>query len=139
MKVSDLQQFLRSLVHPLSVGAKKLSTDLEKACAGLTPFKDLSVEQFADFLVKAKTFDETGQLPVKPSRVKAAKTKPEPFNLGGVPGAAQLVRSLQERALDPDLQFSTIEQEIGKLDKGLGTNEMKQLASELGIEGKFKT
>ena len=57
MNVKDLQHFLHSLSQPLiAAGAKKAADDLDRACAAMEPFGELSIPQFADFLANAEVY-----------------------------------------------------------------------------------
>ena len=63
MKVADLEQFVKSLAAPLSTsGASKVAGELERVCAGFEPFREMSLAQFADFLVLAETYKREGTL-----------------------------------------------------------------------------
>jgi hypothetical protein len=66
MKASALQEFLRSLGGSLSaVGVPpKPLDDLRSIASALEPFKDLSLEQFTDFLKRAAEFRHNGDVPV---------------------------------------------------------------------------
>ena len=76
MQVADLQQFVRSLGTTLqSAGAKSAAGDLEKAAAGLEPFKDMAIAQFGDFLAQAETYARTGVLPTT-GKSRSRSTEP---------------------------------------------------------------
>ena len=117
MNVSDLQQFLRSLSQPLSVsGAKKVADELERACAGLEPFRNLSVVQFTDFLGKADEYARTGILPTT-GRPKAAKAGAKVGDPQALARAVEHMRVLYNRVTNPDVTYSTIDTEMKQLDK----------------------
>jgi hypothetical protein len=65
MKTSALQEFLRSLASPLAtIGvAPKSLDDLHTAAQAMEPFKDLDLEQLADFLRRAADFRRNGEVP----------------------------------------------------------------------------
>jgi predicted NBD/HSP70 family sugar kinase len=65
MKSSALQEFLRSLGGSLSaVGVPpKAVEDLRAVARALEPFKDLDLEQLADFLRRAAEFRRDGHVP----------------------------------------------------------------------------
>lgn len=68
MKASALQEFLRSLggsLGAVGVQAKSLD-DLRGVARALEPFKDLNLEQLADFLARAAEFSRTGEVPAVP-------------------------------------------------------------------------
>src|SRR5262245_33371746 len=121
MKVAELQLFVKSLVVPLSTsGASKVAGELDRVCAGFEPFKEMTLAQFADFLVLADTYKREGTLGAgAKTRGKAATA----LDRNKVGKAAQQVQELYERATDPELQYTTIEAEIKKLDKGLNKDE----------------
>jgi hypothetical protein len=140
MNVNDLQQFLRSLSQPLSTsGAKTAANDLERVCAGLEPFRDLTVAQFADFLGNAEAYARTGVVPTtgraKSSTAKAAKVA----DPQAVAVAVEQIRSLYDRVTSPEVTYSTIESEIKRLDKQFKKDELVEIAKAVGISGKLKT
>jgi hypothetical protein len=66
MRTSALQEFLRSLGGPLAaVGvAPRSVTDLHAAADALEPFRELDLDQLADFLRRADEFRRSGAVPV---------------------------------------------------------------------------
>ncbi len=136
MKVADLQSFLSSLCKPLSAsGGKRISDDLERAIAGLSPLSEMTLTEFELFLKQAAEYHRTGILPVKATKSrKKAATDPEK-----VQKIAQQVMALYEKATDDSIGYSTIESEIKKLDKQLSAAEAKALAKEVGIPGSPRT
>jgi hypothetical protein len=137
MKVADLQQFVKSLIAPLSTsGASKVAGELDRVCSGLEPFKEMALAQFADFLAQADAYQREGTLPTGGrSRGKVASA----VDQSKVVAAAQQVQQLYERAADPELQYTTIDGEIKKLDKGLNKDEAIAVAREVGIATPLKT
>jgi hypothetical protein len=137
MKVADLQQFVRSLSAPLSTsGASKVAGELDRVCTGFEPFNDMTLAEFADFLVLAHTYKRDGVLATGTrSRGKAAVA----LDRSKVDKAAQQVQQLYERAADPELQYTTIEGEIKKLDRALNKDEAIAVAVEVGIAKPMKT
>jgi len=139
MQVADLQQFVRNLGATLTAaGAKAVAADLERAAAGLEPFKDMPIAQFGDFLAQAEAYVRTGVLPTKPGRARAAKA-PAPDSAEKVRAVAQRVQELYERALDPSVPYAAIAAEIAALDKKLTKNEALQVAREVGIVKSLRT
>ena len=142
MNVSDLQQFLRSLSRPLiSVsGTKKAADDLERACAGLEPFRDLNVAQFADFLANAEAYARTGVVPTtesaKSSGGRGGAKRADPQTLAA---AVDSVRSLYDRVTSPEVTYATIEAELKRLDKQFKKDGILQIARQFGIGGTPKT
>jgi len=140
MNVSDLQQFLRSLSRPLSdAGAKKAADDLERACAGLEPFRDLNVAQFADFLANAEVYARTGVVPAtRPARSSAAKAGTKAGDPQALAAAVDSVRALYDRVTSPEVTYATIEAELKRLEKRFKKDEILQIAREFGIGGTLK-
>jgi hypothetical protein len=140
MQVADLQQFVRNLGTTLhSAGAKSVAGDLEKAAAGLEPFKDMAIAQFSDFLAQAETYARTGVLPTtgKP-RGRAPKPPPQD-SAEKVRSATQRVQDLYERAIDPALPYAAIDAEVKAVDKALNKDELMQLARSFGISKPLKS
>ena len=77
MKVSNLQQFVRSLVAPMQQAgaAVKVTGDLEQAVADLEPFAQLDVWQLSELLRHAKEYRDTGILPA-PAGKRPTPRKP---------------------------------------------------------------
>lgn len=141
MKVNDLQQFLRSLARPLSAsGAKKVADELDRMSAGLEPFKDLSVAQFADFLAKADTFARTGVVPTTGrSRSSGTRRAAKAVDPAAIGSAVERIKSLYERVTTPEVDYRTIDAEVNKLGKESSKDAVLQIAREFGITGSFKT
>jgi hypothetical protein len=104
MLVSNLQQFIKLLVPPLTAAGlnKSAETALEKLAAALEPFKDQSVEDLGTMLANVHHFRQTGELPealfaTKPARAarKPSVPKPPKMTLGD---AIAKLRELQENA-----------------------------------------
>jgi len=138
MKVAELQSFLRSLTGPLaSSGGKKVADDLDRAAAGLQPFSQMTVAQLADFLQQAEEYHRTGILPAKPAgRRKKAATPPDPQKISR---SVTQLKDLYERAGGDSLDYSTIEREVGRLNKELKKDELITAAREFGITATLKT
>ncbi len=141
MNVYDLQNFLRSLSQPLSVsGAKKAADDLQRACAGLEPFRDLSVAQFSDFLARAEEFARTGVV------ATTGRSKDSGTRSGGVAvdpqavvKAIERVRALHDRVTNPEVTYGVIETEVKQLGKQFKKPEVLEIAKEIGIRTALKT
>jgi hypothetical protein len=139
MNVYDLQQFLRSLGQPLSVsGAKKVAEELERACAGLEPFRNLSLAQFADFLAKADEYARTGIIPTT-GRAKLVTTGSKVGDPAALARAVEHIRVLYDRVTTPDVTYSTIDAELKQLDKQYKKDEIIEIAKAIGIQGTLKT
>ena len=141
MNVSDLQQFLRSLSRPLSVsGAKKTADDLDRACAGLEPFSDLNLAQFADFLANAEAYARTGLVPTTRSpRSPGARTATTAADPQALAAAIASLRLLYDRVTSPEVTYATIEAEVKRLDKQFKKDEILEIARQFGIGGTPKT
>jgi len=139
MNVRELQQFLQSLRQPLSTaGGKKVADDLERACAGLEPFGDMPIAQFADFLAAAESYARTGVVPTS-GRAKAAGRSPKAVDSQAVEAAAERVKSLYERVSAPEVTYSLIEAEVKRLNKEFVKDALLEIARQLGISGSFRT
>ena len=130
MKVAELQQFLSQIV-PFVKAAKAsdaVASELARTAACLEPFKDQSLTEFNDFLIKAEEYQRTGVFTKKPSAARTAKAPKAPKLT--VADAAQIFLSLYERATDPTLDYAFIDAEISKFND-LTVAELKNLAKEV--------
>lgn len=136
MKVSELQQFLQCLTQPLNAAnAKSVANEIERARAGLEPFKEMSVAEFADFLAKAHRYSQEGVVSAKGK----SRAKPQEVDAAKVQGAAQQLQTLYEQALDPAFQEATLETELKKLEKQLSKEEAIEVARQLNIAAELKS
>lgn len=136
MKVAELQSFLRSLAAPLAAsGGRKVADELERAAAGLQPFAQMNIAQLADFLRQAEEYHRTGILPAKP----AARRKQGPADPQKISRAVGQMRELYQRAGSDSLDYSTIEREVGRLNKDLKKDELIEAAREFGVVASLKT
>jgi hypothetical protein len=135
VKVAELQEFIRSLAQPLqSAGARGPANDLERVRAGLEPFKELAVAEFADFLGRAHRFSQEGAVPVKgKARAKSAADADK------VRAAAQQVQALCEQALEAAIPDATLDTEMKKLERGLSTEELLEVVRQLALPEGAKT
>jgi hypothetical protein len=104
MLISNLQQFLKLLVPPLTAAGlnKSAETALEKLAAALEPFKDQSVEDLGTMLANVQQYRETGELPealfaTRPARGGRKPSVPKPPKMTFEDAIAKL-RELQETA-----------------------------------------
>lgn len=140
MNVCDLQQFLRSLSQPLSVsGARKVADELERACAGLEPFRDLSLAQFAEFLGRAEHYARTGIVPTTGRPKAAAKGGAPAGDPHALATAIAHVRTLYERVVQPEVTYGTIDAEVKQLDKKFKKDELVEIAKAIGISSSLRT
>ena len=75
MKVSSLQQFVRSLIAPIRAAgaAVKVTGDLEQTASDLEPFAQLDVWQLAELLRQAREYRDTGILPVAAAVIRLSR------------------------------------------------------------------
>jgi hypothetical protein len=104
MLISNLQQFIKLLVPPLTAAGvnKSAETALEKLAAALEPFKDQSVEDLGTLLANVQHYRQTGELPeelfaTKPKRGARKPSAPKPPKMTFEEAIAKL-RELQENA-----------------------------------------
>jgi len=140
MNVDDLRQFLQSLSQPLNTsGAKAAAGDLDRMCAGLEPFRTLSVAQFADFLVNAEAYARTGVVPTTGRGKPAAKAAAKTGDPQALAAAVEQIRALYDRVTSPEVTYATIEAEVKRLDKAFGKDAVLEIARGLDIAGPLKT
>jgi hypothetical protein len=104
MLISNLQQFIKLLVPPLTAAGvnKSAETALEKLAAALEPFKDQSVEDLGTLLANVQHYRQTGELPgelfaAKRARGARKSSAPKPPKMTFEEAIAKL-RELQENA-----------------------------------------
>ena len=104
MLISNLQQFLKLLVPPLTAAGvnKSAETALEKLATALEPFKDQSVEDLGTMLTNIQHYRQTGELPealfaAKPPRAARKPSVPKPPKMTFEDAIAKL-REMQENA-----------------------------------------
>jgi len=136
MKVADLQQFLRH-IGPFAKAAgasDKVSADLDRVGQCLEPFREQSVADFSDFLAKTiEHYTRTGEFAqiVKPAKGRAKTSTPKAPKIS-LTDAAATFQGLYDRAIDPTLEYSTIDAEIDKFTP-LTIPQLKELAKTVGI------
>lgn len=125
MKVAVLQQYLRSLLEPLraSGASAKVLTDLERTAQELDNFRDRDLADMAEFLRRARDYEQQGHwAPVK-GAAKKAKT---------APSVESIAERLQNLAGTANLQA-----EVAALEP-LTIPQIRDLMKRLGITGGFK-
>jgi hypothetical protein len=136
MKVSELQQFLQCLTQPLNAAnAKSVANELERVRAGLEPFKEMSVAEFADFLAKAHRYSQEGIVSAKGK----SRAKPQEVDAAKVQAAAQQLQTFYVQALEPGFQEATLDAELKKLEKQLSKEEAIEVARQLSITQELKS
>jgi hypothetical protein len=135
MNVAGLQKFVSGLQDALEAsGAKTVARDLGRLSAGLEPFTALTLGQFADFLRQADEYQRTGVVTAgkrtKARRVKAASPDP-----AAVQAAAQQMRELYQRAVEPEVTYGKIDAEVRGLNSRFKKADVIAIAKEMGITG----
>ncbi len=116
MKVNELQRFLASVApFARAAGASdKAAAELDRALQCLEPFKERTLADFSEFLLRADEFDRTGKLtpPAKNGKAKAAKA-----GSLSVDDAARIYADLLGRAADPKLTYADIDAALKPIEK----------------------
>ena len=143
MKVSTLQQFVRSLVAPMQhAGANgKMIEDIEQSCAALDPYAGLELSELTDLLRQIKEFRDTGKWPEPPAKQPKTRKPPAPKKDASqiILEFSQKVRSLEKKAASPDSTREDLISELGalKLEK-LTVPQLVGIARELGYQPEAK-
>lgn len=136
MKVSELQEFLKGLVSPLqTAGARAAANEIERARAGLDPFRDMAVGEFADFLSRAHRYAQDGAVPAKGK----SKGKVPALDAEKVRTATQGLQDLYEQALEPTFQLTVLDAALKKIEKQLNKDEAIEVARQMSITIGLKT
>ncbi len=120
-------------------GAKKIADDLERACAGLEPFRSLTIAQFADFLGRADEYARTGIVPTGGRPKTVAKANAKVADPDALANAIQRARTLYDRVTSPDVTYSAIEAEVKQFDKQFKKDDLIEIAKAIGIHASLKT
>ena len=143
MKVSVLQQFLRSLAAPLqSAGAAKQANDLEQTCQALEPFPDQDFAHLAASLVQAQEFHQTKLLPMLKTKARASGRGAErTLNDAQIQHLTQQVKHLEQRATSgSETQRAELAAELDRLGlENLNKSEAITLAKEVGLQTRVRT
>ena len=140
MLISNLQQFIKLLVPPLTAAGVNKSAEiaLEKLAVALEPFKDHSVEDLGTLLANVQHYRQTGELPEalfapKPTRGARKPSAPKPPKMTFEEAIAKL-RELQENAETLDsTQIKAGVSALNVLTAGELTNVQKEfLGSAVG-------
>src|SRR5579862_8863191 len=130
MNVADLRQHLADLGKVLeSAGAKKVADDLGAVSAGLAPFHNLTLKEFAAFLAKAEAFSR-GEPAPKPAKRPASRGKTGDVS-PDIDVLCRDFRSLYDRAADPSVTEEVIVATMGRLD---GLSKSSLFAVALALE-----
>jgi|GEM_PF-2877208 hypothetical protein len=143
MKVSVLQQFLRSLAAPLqSAGAAKQANDLEQTCQALEPFAEQDFAHLAASLVQAQEFHQTKLLPMLKSKSRPSGRGAErTLNDAQLQHLAQQVKHLEQRAsAGSETPRAELAAELDRLGlENLNKTEAITLAKEVGLQTRVRT
>jgi hypothetical protein len=140
MKVAELQQMMMGLVQPVrAAGAgDKVCAELQRAAQCLEPFKENTLAEFNDFLVKAQECVRTGQWP-KPGGSRRMARDP---NANGpaitVEQAAQRIMGLFERVNDPEMKDAAVDAELQPI-AAMGKPELLRVTQEVGMSLSTRT
>lgn len=136
MKVSVLQQFLRSLVPPLEASAASAQTlaAIQRACQGFDPFQDKDVADLAEFLHRAAGYEREGKWPsVNPPISGRILDEPNAHEL------ARRLRTFLEREVSSGSPIAEdVRAELNRLSKRLKPAQVKEMARELQVEDSFR-
>jgi hypothetical protein len=143
MLISNLQQFLKLLVPPLTAAGvnKTAEKALENLAAALEPFKDQGVDDLATMLANVQHYRQTGELPEalfapRPATRARKPSTPKPPKMTFEDAVARL-RELQEKAETLDSsQLKAGVSALNVLTVGELTNVQKEFLG--GAVGKSK-
>lgn len=140
MTVGGLQRYFRNLSEILESGkaGKSVLDDLGAIERGLTPFADMPLKTFAEFLEKAQTFDPSAVIGKKPARVTTPRAAKASFDIGGI---AATVKHLYDSASQPDVTIESIDDGLKVLDKLTVANltiVAEAIKAHSGLKGKKK-
>jgi hypothetical protein len=120
VNVADLQQHLADLQRLLEAAGAKgaVLADLSAIGNGLRPFRQHSLKDFADFLVRAEAFSR-GEVPVVPEK-KPRKVTPAPRSKEKTPDPATMAEEAKRvyaQAPNPSFTVDTLDELAGRLEK----------------------
>jgi hypothetical protein len=133
MKVAELQRFLSNIAPFVrAAGASdKVAAELDRALQCLDPFKEKTLAEFNDFLRRADEFDRTGKL-VPPASKRGGGTRTPKAPALTVDEAAQIFKSLHDRATDPALTYADIDAKMKALEK-LTIPQLLEMAAKVDV------
>ena len=132
MKVAELQRFLGNLAPFVKAAgaSEKVATEFDRALQCLEPFKEKTLAEFNDFLLRADEFDRTGKLEA-PARTGNGKPRAAKGPSLTVYEAVQIYRDLHARATDPTLSDPAIDAKMAAIGK-LTLPQLQELAGKVG-------
>ena len=137
MKVRVLQQFLQSLIPPLSAGQAQpeIVGDLETISENLSGFSDKPIRELADFLTRAQEYEQQGNWPESsPPIVGGVVDQPSPKQM-----AQRLTAFLQREVHSTGPASIAVFDEMERLKKAMKAPELRQMAEACGVTGKVTT
>jgi hypothetical protein len=141
MNVDALSNFFNRAADLMeAAGAKGTPDEVREMARTLGVFGELSLKQFAEFLVKAEAFSRGDLESVfpkpkekKPRTPKTPKAAPDPEK---VPNATRTLQTLYERALDPSVTEASVSNAIEPMED-FKLDELKRIAVDCGFKQKF--
>lgn len=133
MKVAELQRFLSNF-GPFAKAAgasEKVAAEFERTMKCLEPFKEKTLAEFNDFLLRADEFDRTGKL-TPPPRNSSGRTRTKKAPGLTVDAAAQIFNDLHANATRTDVSYSDIEAKLKPFEK-LTVAQLKEVAANVGV------
>jgi hypothetical protein len=133
MKVAELQRFLSNF-GPFAKAAgasEKVAAEFERAMKCLEPFKEKSLAEFNDFLLRADEFDRTGKL-TPPARNGNGRTRAPKAPGLTVDEAVQIFNDLHKTATQSDVSYADIDAKLKPFEK-LSVAQLKEIAARVGV------
>lgn len=106
--------------------------DLDRIAEALEPFSDRTLSKFAEFLIKAHEFEQTGAVS------NGRRSIRKPLDPQVVDREVDSLNSLYERATSPELTYQKIDAEIDRLNKQFKKDVIVEIAARFGVPGKTK-
>ena len=141
MTVDGLRRYFRNLSEILKEGGdanKSFLGDLEAIERGLSPFADMPLKTFAEFLAKAQTFDPNAVMEKKPTRASTPRAPKVTLDIGGI---AATVKHIYDTASQPDVTIEAIDENLKILDSLTVANltiVAAAIKADSGLKGKKK-
>ncbi len=133
MNVAHLMKLLSSLSDTLAdSGGKTVAKDLARIADALEPFGDRTLSKFADFLLKAHEFEQTGAVS------GGRKATPKPLDPQVVDSVVDTLNEVYEQATSPEMTYQKIDADINKLIKKFTKDVVVEIAARFGVSGKTK-
>jgi hypothetical protein len=132
MKVAELQRFFGNIAPFVKAAgaSEKVATEFDRAFRCLEPFKEKTLVEFNDFLLRADEFDRTGKL-TPPARASNGKPRAQKSPGLSVEEAVKICQDLYVRATEPSLSYAEIDAKMTPLDK-LTIAQLQEVAAKVG-------